>query len=90
MKNLVIFSLHIIIFYNIFPPLKLLQIVTNKLGMIKFSLALPEKWFVYNTVKLVFSGGREAQGEGGFVIRNEILANVGLAIQVSNKVIDIG
>ena len=54
MKNLAIFSLHIIIFYNIFPPLKLLQIVTNKLGMIKFSLALPEKWFVYNTVKLVF------------------------------------
>ena len=51
--------------------------------MIKFSLALPEKWFVYNTVKLVFSGGREAQGEGGFVIRNEILANVGLPITLS-------
>ena len=80
MKNLVIFSIHIIIFYNIFPPLKLLEIVSNKLGIIKFSLALPEEWFVYNTVKQVFSGGREGLRQGGFVIGNEIVANVGLPI----------
>ena len=66
MKNLVIFSLHIIIFYNIFPPLKLLQIVSNKLGMIKFSLALPEEWFVHNTVKLVFFRMEGGTGGGRF------------------------
>ena len=48
--------------------------------MIKFSLALPEECFVYNTVKQVFSGGREGLRQGGFVIGNEIVANVGLPI----------
>ena len=80
MRNLPIFLIHIIIFYNISPPLKLLYIVSNKLGMIKFSLALPEECFVYNTVKQVFSGGREGLRQGGFVIGNEIVANVGLPI----------
>ena len=89
MKNITIFLIHIIIFYNNFPPLKLPEIVSNKLGMNRFSLALSDEWFVYNTVKLVFSGGRELPGEGGFVIRNEILANVGLPIRLRDGLRDI-
>ena len=51
------------------------EIVSNKLDLIKFSLASPEEWFVCNTVKLVFSGW-----EGGLEMRNTIFANVGLPI----------
>ena len=66
MRNLPIFLIHIIIFYNISPPLKLLYIVSNKLGMIKFSLALPGEWFVHNTVKLVFFSMEGGTGGGRF------------------------